>query len=44
LDWEKQLGLQNLAASGLQFVDQYIWWVQDFSFLDHGKSANQDDM
>ena len=43
LDWEKELGILNLSASGLQFIDQYIWWEQDFTFLDHGKSANQDD-
>jgi len=29
--WEKELGLQNIAASELQFIDQYIWWEQELN-------------
>lgn len=42
-EWEKELGIDNLNRSGLQFIDQFLWWKQDLTSFSHEKSAQGDD-
>lgn len=37
LEWERRLGIDNFKRSGLQFVDQYLWWEQGLNLPCNGE-------